>query len=70
MQDGATATGFIDKRAAAHYSGLSPRSLDAAKARGDLPFIRFSARKVLFRREDLDRWLNGMRVDATRGGRK
>jgi len=44
---------------------MSPRTIDAAKARGDLPFYRVGSRKVLFRRADLDRWLAGMRVDVS-----
>jgi excisionase family DNA binding protein len=65
MQSGDTAIGYLDKRSAAQYCSLSARTLDAAKARGELPFYRFSSRRVLFRRVDLDKWLDGMRVDIS-----
>ena len=55
---------FLSKRNASIYSSVSVRSLDSARARGVLPFIRFGVRRVLFKREDLDRWLSTMRVDA------
>ena len=56
---------YLNKSASSVYSSISPRALDAAKARGELPFYRFGARKVLFRRADLDRWLATMRIDVT-----
>lgn len=58
----ADATAYLNKREAASYVSLSPRTLDAAKARGEMPFYRVGPRKVLFRRADLDRWLSTMRV--------
>lgn len=62
-----TEIGYMSKSQAARYCALSPRTLDTAKARGDLPFYRFGARKVLFARRDLDRWLSVMRVEIVRG---
>jgi excisionase family DNA binding protein len=56
--------GYLTKREASAYTSLSPRSLDAAKARGELAFYRFSSRRVLFSQEDLDRWLSTMRIAA------
>lgn len=55
---------YLTKREASAYTSLSPRSLDAAKARGELAFYRFSSRRVLFSQEDLDRWLSTMRIAA------
>ena len=55
---------FLDKRAASIFTSLSPRTLDTARAKGNLPFIRFGRRRVLFKRIDLNSWLNSMRVDA------
>jgi len=62
-------TEYFNKHGATAYCSLSARTLDAAKAAGELPFYRFGARKVLFKRGDLDRWLSGMRVDVLPGGR-
>lgn len=56
--------GFFTKSQTSEYSGIAQRTLDAARARGDLPFIKFSSRKILFRKCDVDRWLNSMLVDA------
>ncbi len=56
-------TEFFTKSEAASYTRLSARTLDAAKARGDLPFYRIGARKVLFKRGDLDKWLAPCRVE-------
>lgn len=58
MQTTDTTQGFLNKRGAARFTGLAPRTLDAAKARGELPFVRFSSRLVLFRAQDLSTWLN------------
>lgn len=56
--------GFFTKSQTSEYSGIAQRTLDAARARGDLPFIKFSSRKILFRKCDVDHWLNSMLVDA------
>ena len=55
---------FFTKIGAARYSSLSERTIDAARARGDLPFYRFSSRRILIRRADLEKWLNRMRVNV------
>ena len=62
-------TEYLNKADASEYTSLSARTLDAAKAAGELPFYRMGSRKVLFRRSDLDKWLSGMRVDVLQGGR-
>ncbi len=65
MSNGAA---YLSKAAASRYCSLSARTLDAAKAAGELPFYRVGSRKVLFSRSDLDRWLRTMRVDAAAVG--
>lgn len=59
-----TEPAYLTKSGAARYSSTSERALDYARQRGELPFIRFGARKILFKRCDLDAWLDRMRVDA------
>lgn len=54
--------GYLGKAEAAFYLGISARTLDSARSRGVLPFYRFGRRRVLFKRDDLDAWLAGMRV--------
>ena len=55
---------YFTKAASSAYCSLSPRTLDAAKAAGELPFFRVGSRRVLFARRDLDKWLSKMRVAA------
>jgi excisionase family DNA binding protein len=55
-------TQYFNKSDASEYCSLSPRTLDAAKAAGELPFFRVGSRKVLFARRDLDKWLASMRI--------
>ena len=52
---------FVDNRGAARYVGLSVRTLDDARTRGDLPYHRHG-RKILFAVTDLDRYLARFRV--------
>jgi excisionase family DNA binding protein len=54
---------FLDVDGAKAFTSLSRRTLDYAKARGDLPFIRAGG-KILFRRADLIDWLERGRVDV------
>jgi len=56
--------GFLTKAQAARYTALSVRTLDSIKAGGDLPFYRFSRRKVCFRVKDLDHYMARFRVDV------
>ena len=58
---------FLSKRAAAEFTSLSQRTLDTARASGELPFIKYSARKILFIRKDRLAWLTAKRVDVTGG---
>ena len=62
--DEATPAGYLSKSGAAAYSSLCEGTLDNARRNGELPFIRFSARKILFRRCDLDAWLARKLVDV------
>lgn len=55
---------YFTKKEAAEYTRHAEPTLDRAKARGELPFFRCGARKVLFARRDLDKWLAGMRVEV------
>lgn len=54
---------FLDVHGACRFTSLSRRTLDYAKDRGDLPFIRCGA-KILFRRCDLIGWLERGRIDV------
>ncbi len=52
---------FMTKRAAAGYCALSPRFLDYARERGDLPFHKVG-KKVVFQVKDLDAFMAEYRV--------
>ena len=55
---------FVDKPAASQYTGNSIRSLDYAREKGDLAFYRVG-RKVLYRIDDLEAYMDRFRVDPT-----
>lgn len=56
--------GYLDVQGGVRFTSLSRRTLDYAKARGDLPFVR-KGRKILFKVEDLARWMDADRIDVT-----
>ena len=55
---------YVDAAGACLYTSMSRRTLDYAKSRGELPFIR-KGRKVVFRVADLDRWMEQGRIDVS-----
>lgn len=55
--------GFVGKRTAAKYCALSPRTLDYARGRGDLPYHKVG-NKVLFMTKDLDSFMARYRVEV------
>ncbi len=55
---------YFDMRGACEFTTLSRRTLDYAKDRGDLPFIR-KGRKIVFRRSDLENFMDADRIDVT-----
>ena len=56
---------YLGIKAACRYTGLSRRTLDYAKANGELPFIK-KGRKILFRVGDLNTWMESDRIDVSR----
>jgi hypothetical protein len=55
---------FVDKHGAHAYSARSIRAIDYARAAGDLPFYK-CGRKIVFRLNDLDKWMDRFRVDMS-----
>ena len=55
--------GYLDVHGACKFTSLSRRTLDYAKDRGDLAYIR-SGRKVIFAVADLVEWIERGRVDV------
>ena len=49
---------------AAHYLGTTPRVIRKLVSRGELPVVRLSLKSFLFKRSDLDRFLDSRRVAA------
>ena len=54
--------GYVDKAGAAEYTAVSKRTLDYARQDG-LRYHRVG-RKVVFKIEDLDRWMDARCVDV------
>ena len=67
------ADGFLDKKKSARFTSVSCRTLDYARASGDLPFYRVgrghgkgrNRGRILFRVSDLVEWLERFRIDVT-----
>jgi excisionase family DNA binding protein len=61
--------GYFNKKNAAAYTDVSQRTLDYAVARGELPAFKLTLTgsrpsKVLFRKQDLDLWIQRQRANA------
>lgn len=59
------AAAYFTKRDASTYTARSQRAIDYARARGELPFYKIGARKIVFARADLDAWMSTSRVDVS-----
>lgn len=53
---------YFDMHMACAFVCLSRRTMDYAKDRGDVPFIR-KGKKIIFRRDDLVRFMDQDRID-------
>jgi len=59
---------LMNEKEAAKYLGLSARTLQNWRNRGDGPkFLRISRRAVRYRQEHLDDWLEGFVEGSTSG---
>jgi hypothetical protein len=72
MTTEATAAAVLDhprrlrRRSAAEYLGVTPGFLEKAAVTGNgPPYLRISAKLVLYDRADLDAWLASKRVQST-----
>ena len=54
---------YLTKAQACVYTGLSERTLDYARERGELRFYRPGKKRVLFKKSELDTWLEKFRVN-------
>jgi len=55
---------YLTKAQAQTYTGLSERTLDYARERGELGFYKLGKKRVLFKRADLDAYIERHRVGA------
>jgi len=55
---------YFTKAEAADYLRCSQRMIDYARERNDLRAYRLTAKKLLFAREDLDRFVRGKQAGA------
>jgi predicted DNA-binding transcriptional regulator AlpA len=66
MSDSFDMVRVIDEPTAIMLTGVSPRTWDRLRARGDIPPItKLSERKIGFRLIDLKEWLDARRVVST-----
>jgi len=56
--------GFLRAREAAHYMSVSRRTLSNLMASGKLPYSRLSGRLLLFKVVDLERAVEGFKVEV------
>lgn len=67
---------FLNVHEAAQYLGFAVNYVYKLTAAHRIPFYRPVGRKVMFRRSELDKWVNGSRVPTSvelmtqKGGRK
>ena len=57
--------GYLQRKTAAKYIGQCGSQLDGYRRDGEIPYYRISSKLVLFRRSDLDRFMERFRVDAS-----
>ena len=58
-----TTGGYLDRIRSSIYVSTSIRSMDRARQRGDLPFVKVG-RKILYKIADLDAWVESHRVSG------
>ncbi len=57
---------YMTKSEAAKHLRVSERTLDRLVAEGKVPSARVSPRRVLFRPEDLDKYVHGLLQESVR----
>lgn len=60
-----TTTPYLDRKQAAAYLGLAIKTLEKWAVTGDGPRFRRHGRRVLYHREDLDRWSESRALRST-----
>jgi hypothetical protein len=56
---------YLDQEAAAAYMTLSPRTLEKFRVRGDGPAYFKIGKRVLYKVEDLIKWVEAKRYQST-----
>lgn len=66
MLSGLDAVRVVDEKTAAQLCGLSLRTWDRMRARGETPpLIQLSARRIGYRLVDINKWLDARRQPST-----
>lgn len=60
---------YLNRKEAARYIGFCVRQIDSLKASGDLPFYRVAGRRIVFKVDDLDAWMEKRRVSVDEASR-
>jgi excisionase family DNA binding protein len=56
--------GYLTKAQACIYTSLSERTLDYARERGELRFYKLGKKRILFKKDDLDAYIERHRAGA------
>jgi excisionase family DNA binding protein len=54
---------FLDKRELAQYLGISLYTVDAWVSQKRIPFVKIGGRKVVFDRNEIEKWIDEQRVE-------
>lgn len=70
MQNSAPINDLMSPEEAAHYLRISVLTLAKMRWGGtsELPYVKLSRKRILYRQADLDRWLAGCLVAPTNAG--
>jgi len=56
-------TQFWDKRELALYLNLSIYTIDAWVSQKRIPFVKIGGKKVMFDKDEIEKWIDGQRVE-------
>lgn len=56
-------TRFWDKQNIAEYLGVSIYTIDAWVSQKRIPFLRMAGRKVMFDKEEIEKWIDQQKVE-------
>jgi len=64
-QEGRSLTRFWDKRKLAEHLGISIYTVDAWVSQKRIPFVKLGGKKVMFDKEEIEKWIDKQRVQSS-----